>query len=92
MTDTPNTPSGMRQWLVEHGYFVGDRDPRLNTKYPGRFMVTEDDFATYPLPTKDGSNGPWCIVGDDLDALVKQAFDVHFDDYALSQRINGAYL
>ena len=64
------------------GFTVGERDCRLNTNYAGKYMVVEGHEED-ELPTKDGSNGPWCIVGDDLDALVGQAFDVWCDDYNL---------
>ena len=86
MIDTPTTQA---EWLRDHGWFVGDRDPRLNTKYPGKFMVTENDFEDYELPTEDGSNGPWCIVGDNLDALTKEAFDVHFADDILGKEFDA---
>ncbi len=42
--------------------------------YPGKFMVTES-YEENELPTEDGSNGPWCITGDDLDALVDEGYD-----------------
>lgn len=64
--------------LRKLGFIVGPRDPRLNRKYPGKFMVVESHDES-ELPTDDGSNGPWCIVGDDLDALVQQAYDVWYD-------------
>lgn len=62
--------------LEKYGFTIGDRDSRLNTDHAGEFMVVEanaHDIDDYDLPTKDGSNGPWCIVGDDLDALVDEA-------------------
>lgn len=85
----PSTPTDMKDWLTAHGWFVGERDPRLNTKYPGKFMVTECDFTDYELPTEDGSNGPWCIVGDNLRVLVKQAFDVHYADDLLGKKFDA---
>jgi hypothetical protein len=65
----------MRQVLSAHGFVVGPRDWRLNTKYPGNFMVAEayEDEQVEP-PTEDGSNGPWCIVGEDLDSLIVEAY------------------
>lgn len=62
--------------LRANGYIVGARDPRLNTNYAGAFMVVEEGYTDDELPTKDGSNGPWCIVGDDLAALVDTAYDL----------------
>lgn len=59
--------------LQAYGFTVGPRDPRLNTDHEGDFMVVEyhqDD----ELPTRDGANGPWCLVGNDLDTLVTEAF------------------
>jgi hypothetical protein len=69
-----------RRWLETHGFICGDREPQLNTNYPGAFMVAEGPRDEWELPTEDGSNGPWCIVGDDLDALVAEAFGVWHDD------------
>lgn len=67
-----------RDEKIEHlrsrGWTVGDRDPRLNTDFPGRYMVVEEHTED-ELPTKDGSNGPWCLVGDDLGSLVDEAYD-----------------
>jgi hypothetical protein len=60
--------------LREYGWFFGQRDPRLNTDYPGEYMVSEP-FDVSELPTKDGRDGPWCIVGDDLDDLILRAAD-----------------
>lgn len=64
------------QFLEGFGYRIGSRDPRINTASEGKYMVCED-FAEgdYPLPTRDGSNGPWAIVGDDMDMLVNEAYE-----------------
>lgn len=61
-------------FLRSYGFVIGDRESRLNTNYPGKFMVTEG-YDEDELPTEDGSNGPWCIVGDDLDALVDEGHE-----------------
>jgi hypothetical protein len=66
----------LRSW----GFTVGRRDSRLNTDHPGRFMVVES-HTKKELPTKDGSNGPWCIVGNDLSALVDEAYGVWASEY-----------
>jgi hypothetical protein len=60
--------------LESYGFEVGARNPQLNTNYPGQFMVTEG-YDQSELPTADGSNGPWCITGDDLDELITEAYD-----------------
>lgn len=70
----------MRETMEKAGMVIGDRDPRLNTDYPGRFMVAEP-YTEDELPTKDGSNGPWCIVGDDLDALIRDSYDSALHDW-----------
>ena len=61
--------------LRDYGYFIGVRDPRVNSDYSGDFMVIEshDDSE---LPTKDGRNGPWAIVGNNLAALVEESYSV----------------
>jgi hypothetical protein len=76
--DCPMPSEEKTKWLREHGFIVGIRDSRLNTNYPGNFMVVEE-YEDSELPTVDGRDGPWCIVGDDLAALVDQAYDVHAD-------------
>jgi hypothetical protein len=63
-----------REKLESGGFIIGARDPRLNSNFPGRYMVAEPHDES-ELPTKDGSNGPWCVVGDDLDELITQAAD-----------------
>jgi hypothetical protein len=58
----------------------GKRDERLNTNYAGKFMVVENfDEEDYGLPTLDGGNGPWCIVGDDLERLIDEAYSIFCD-------------
>lgn len=61
-------------FLRSYGWTVGERDPRLNTDFPGRFMCVEPHEES-ELPTRNGENGPWCIVGDDLAELVDEAHD-----------------
>jgi hypothetical protein len=78
-TIMPETIAEKRTYLETLGYVIGDRDPRLNTNFIGAYMIVDDDYKDYKLPTRDGSNGPWCIVGDDLDELIEHAFTVWFD-------------
>jgi hypothetical protein len=77
---TDNSPAGMKAALLDMGFIIGDRNPRINTNYPGKFMVAESHEPS-ELPTKDGSNGPWCIVGDDLDKLIEEAYRVWSPEY-----------
>jgi len=37
-------------------------------------------------PTDDGSNGPWCVVGDNLDALIETAWNSWADHYAAEEK------
>lgn len=48
--------------LQSHGYFAGERDVKVKPEFPGRFMVRDPQ-------DEDG----FCIVGDDLNALVLEA-------------------
>lgn len=68
------TTDEKKAFLEKYGWVVGARDPRLNTDYPGAFMAVEPHEQS-ELPTRDGSNGPWCVVGDDLPALIDTAYD-----------------
>lgn len=71
-----------RAFLELCGYEIGPRDRRLNTDYKGRFMVLEDRGSVPPGAHATGQDsGSWCIVGDDLDDLITQAFDVACDVY-----------
>ena len=64
-------------WLLDQGFKCGVRDSRINTNYPGAYMVAEAHEES-ELPTKDGSNGPWCIVGDDYPKLISEAYSVWY--------------
>lgn len=71
--------SESKQTALERlGFTVGTRNPRLNTRYKRIFMIVES-FDESELPTEDGSNGPWCIVGNDLGALVDEAYNIWCD-------------
>jgi hypothetical protein len=59
--------------LLSLGFVVGHRDPRINADHDGFFMVAES-YDQKELPTQDGSTGPWAIVGNDLTALVDEAY------------------
>ena len=67
------TRAEKKTFLEKHGWVCGLRDTRLNRAFAGRFMCAEpyDDDDT---PTDDARNGPWCIVGDNLDPLIDEAY------------------
>ncbi len=65
-------------FLKSYGYIVGDRDSRLNTNYPGKFMVSEP-YEECEFPMEQYQNGPWCIVGDDLEELVNEGHEFLLD-------------
>lgn len=65
-----------RMWLEAHGFIVGNRDERINTAFRGQFMVIQPHDET-SLPTEDAKNGPWAVVGDNLDELIEQTHN-HF--------------
>ncbi|MBZ5616212.1 MAG: hypothetical protein LAO23_19565 [Acidobacteriia bacterium] len=60
--------------LLSYGYTIGQRDSRINRNYPGKHMVVEA-YEEHELPTDDGSNGPWCVVGDNLTQLIDQGWE-----------------
>lgn len=64
------------------GFSVGPRNPKLNTDYAGLSMVVQFPDEWDGEPTKDGANGPWCIVSNDLTSLVVEAYDVWGHDIA----------
>lgn len=56
------------------GFVVGTRDKRVNTDFAGDLMVCEP-YDDEQLPTRDGANGPWCVVGYDISELVALGMD-----------------
>lgn len=72
------TQEEMRKWLESYGYIVGARNPRRNTDFTGAFMVAEPCDES-EMPTKDASNGPWCLVGDDLGELIRETYEMNMD-------------
>lgn len=61
--------------LKNYGFTVGPRDPRVNRLHAGKYMVIEP-YEDDMLPTDDGANGPWAVVGNDLPLLVAAAYDM----------------
>lgn len=64
---------GKKAFLESYGWTVGPRDPRINTDYSGGFMCVEP-FSEDQLPTRNGSNGPWALVGDDLGEMIDVSY------------------
>jgi hypothetical protein len=60
-----------RKELQDAGWFVGKRDPKRNRAFRGKYMVCED--PNYG-PTDDAREGGFCIVGDNLDSLIFEAY------------------
>lgn len=60
--------------ILDRGYVIAPRDKRINQIYNGKYMIVEEGYENRELPTADGSNGPWCIVGDNLADLIEQAY------------------
>lgn len=56
-----------RRFLDACSFAYGARDPRVKPAYPGRWMVVE---ALDEIGDPDG----WAIVGDDMRALINEAF------------------
>lgn len=67
------------QALRALGFQIGARDPNLNRAFKGKFMVAEARNPEDPYPTDDAGDGVFCIVGDNLDYLIDQAFNYHRD-------------
>lgn len=71
----PKDLDGRIKVLRSLGWVVGDRDPKMNSKFDGAYMVVEDEYTPDYPGQADGSDGDgiWCLVGDDLSALVDEA-------------------
>jgi hypothetical protein len=60
--------------ILDADMLIAPRDPALNTDHDGAFMVVEAGYTDHELPTKDGRNGPWCVVGNDIEELIEAGF------------------
>ncbi|MFC3530259.1 hypothetical protein ACFOMH_18980 [Paracoccus mangrovi] len=47
----------------------------MNRAFSGRFMVAEPPGPDDPYPTDDASDGRYCVVGDNLAALVTSTIE-----------------
>lgn len=56
--------------LHSQGFFISPRDPGRNRAHAGEWMVCEDLTEG---PTDDASRGTFCVVGDDLAELIREA-------------------
>jgi hypothetical protein len=65
--------------LLDHGYYIGPRDPERNTDFQGTWMVAEPLPDDVKRPTKDAGDGAYCIVGDNLSKLIDEAYDHNFN-------------
>ena len=61
--------------LIKHGFFVGKRDPKRNRAFRGKFMVC--DREALKEPPSDSATGAFCVVGDNLPALIVDAYNLH---------------
>lgn len=77
-------------WLKAYGFVIGDRDPKINTNFSGNYMVSEQ-YGPDEVPTKDGRNGPWCVVGNDLKILIDAAYGAFKGVYEEPEVINHAF-
>lgn len=64
------TIAEMRKALEARGLIVGVRDAWRNQAFRGAFIVAEP----YDKPTVDASVGGYCVVGDNLNVLIRDAY------------------
>lgn len=67
------------QALIDAGFFVGKRDPLRNTDFEGIWMVAEPLPDDVQRPTKNAGDGAYCIVGNDLEQLINEAYNHNFN-------------
>jgi hypothetical protein len=58
--------------LEAYGFTIGARDARFKPQFPGKFMVLESG-------DEENVEDCWCVVGDDLPALVDEGFSLATD-------------
>jgi hypothetical protein len=74
----PSLTESQIAWLVQRGFIVGARDPLRNTAFRGAYMVAEPCDPVL-LPTEAADVGGYCVVGDCLAAIVRDAFNFFYD-------------
>ena len=67
-----------KAWLKMYGFKYGERDPLMNTAFNGRFMVAKHYLDGHTQESSRG--GVWCVVGDNLDALIDAAYNAFADE------------
>lgn len=72
-----------RSLLEHHGFTIGDRDPGLNRHHKGKYMVHEHRNKRDKYPTDNAEYGPFCIVGDNIDFLIDEAYDFMMSHYIM---------
>lgn len=60
--------------LQAAGFVVGRRDPNMNRAFAGKFMIAEGYEPGTTQDDAQGGDGVWCIVGDDIATLTREAF------------------
>jgi hypothetical protein len=66
-----------RSALEAYDFTVGPRDPRVSTDFPGVFMVVEClNDRELPFTNPQDGSGDFALVGDDLDQLINESFNV----------------
>ena len=60
-------------YLSRHGLIVRRRDQHINSNFEGAWQVSE--HYEVGTKTRDGSDGPWAIVGDDRHFLIEQTIE-----------------
>jgi len=59
--------------LKAAGFVVGPRDPNMNRAFEGKYMVAEPYEAGTIQDDAQGGDGVWCLVGDDITVLLREA-------------------
>lgn len=76
-----STTAGMAwQMLCSGRIVIAPRDRNMNKAFRGKWMVSEQYEPGHMQ--MDGGGGVWCIVGNDLAALISTAYDI-FEEGAI---------
>ena len=75
MTLPPLTPTQLedKASLEKLGFIVGVRDPKMNTAFLGKYMVSEHYEENHTQVDGGQAHSVWCIVGDNLALLIEDA-------------------
>lgn len=82
----PAVLTKMVNHLQERGFYIGIRDPKRNKAFKGKWMVAEQ--VDIQIETDCADQGGYCVVGDDMNELIRDAAEHYGFEYSYQENHN----